>query len=64
MDVEVVVGEVIDEGEGEVNEARKSSIDEEEPDAAIESAGPQELQRHREFADATEFHEGTEEAMT
>ena len=46
MDVEVVEGEVIDEGEGEVHEARKSNIDEEEPDAAIESPGPQELQRH------------------
>ena len=64
MDVEAVGGEIIDEGEGEVNEARKSSIDEEEPDAGIESPGLQEFQRHREFADATEFHEGTEEAMT
>ena len=64
MDVEAVDGEIIDEGEGEVNEARKSSIDEEEPDAGIESPGLQEFQRHREFADATEFHEGTEEAMT
>ena len=53
MDVEAVEGEIIDEGEGEGNEARKSSIDEEEPDAGIESPGLQEFQRHREFADAT-----------
>ena len=65
MDVEVVGGEIIDEGEGEVDEARKSSIGEEEPDAAIDGPGPQEPQGHREFAqNAPEFHEGTEEAMT
>ena len=46
MDVEVVGGEIIDEGEGEVDEARKSSIGEEEPDAAIGGPGPQEPQGH------------------
>ena len=46
MDVEVVGGEIIDEGEGEVDEARKSSIGEEEPDAAIDGPGPQEPQGH------------------
>ena len=35
MDVEVVGGEIIDEGEGEVDEAKKLSMGEKELDTAI-----------------------------
>ena len=46
MDVEVVGCEIIDEGEGEVDEARKSTMGVEELVAAIGGPGPQEPQGH------------------